>query len=356
MGSGHYIEGVPFVRQEEYFCGPASLSVIAGYHGKKLDQTKIAKEVFSQSLRGTLTLDIQLYAREHGYWSTVPQGNLEALRLWLDRSVPVIVLLQTGPRLLRQYHFVVLVGYHTERQVFLAHDGRRPNVGISFNSFNKRWKKAGRWALVMVPPDRITWRLDAAGHNDLGVFLERQDSAAEACQHYDKAIELDPATPLYYFNRGNLLFKLRRQEKSASTAFLEDYGKALELDPSFSDARNNLAYVLMTLGRLDEALAEAEEAVRVSGRKRYQYWETLAEVRAARREDPQALSAYERAIEESVAHSSAREKLQLSAAEVEMRMSQEGAARKRLRALLQSDPSDSARTRAQEILARLVKP
>jgi len=348
---GHYVEKVPFVRQDRYYCGPAAITAIERFWGKDVDQSGIAEEIFARSVKGTLTLDIELYARRQGYWSRRAGRDLTELKRWLDRNVPVAVLLQVGPRYLRKYHFVVLVGYSDHDRVFLAHDGTKPDALIPYLLLERRWRRAGRWALVMAPPDKVTWELDAAGYNDLGVRYEKLSQPQKSLQSYEKAIAADASNPLYHFNRANVLFKLHKGKPVAPV--IAGFQKALDLDPDFADARNNLAYLLMLQGKLDEALSHARRAVGVDGPTKFQHWETLAEVHEARGDPDKAAASYLEAEKRARLTSQQRAKLDLSLAGLELRLGRKEEAESRLRSLLARQPSDKATSRAREMLHQL---
>ena len=63
---GHYIEGVPFVKQTEYDCGPAALASVLSFRGKTADLERITARVYLPKLRGTLPMDLERYARDEG--------------------------------------------------------------------------------------------------------------------------------------------------------------------------------------------------------------------------------------------------------------------------------------------------
>ena len=346
--SGHYVEGVPFVRQDRFYCGPAAISTVEKFFGEDVEQSGIAEEVFSKSVKGTLTLDIELYARRQGYWSRRTGRDIADLKQWLNRDVPVAVLLQVGPRYLRKYHFIVLVGYSDHDRVFLAHDGARPNALTPFHLFERRWRRAGRWGLVMAPPDKVTWQLDAAGHNDLGVRYEKLGRPQKSLHSYENAIAADASNPLYHFNRANVLFKLHKGKPTALV--IAGFQKALDLDPDFADARNNLAYLLMLQGKLDEALSHARRAVGHDGPTKFEHWETLAEVYEARGDPKKAAASYLEAEKKARLTSKQRAKLDLSLAGLELRLGRKETAAGRLRALLDRHPSERVVARARELL------
>ena len=350
---GHYVEGVPFVRQDRFYCGPAAISTIEKFFGEDVEQSAIAEEVFAQSVKGTLTLDIELYARRQGYWSRRTGRDIADLKQWLNRDVPVAVLLQVGPRYLRKYHFIVLVGYSDHDRVFLAHDGARPNALTPFHLFERRWRRAGRWGLVMAPPDKVTWQLDAAGHNDLGVRYEKLGRPQKSLHSYENAIAADASNPLYHFNRANVLFKLHKGKPTALV--IAGFQKALDLDPDFADARNNLAYLLMLQGKLNEALSHARRAVGHDGPTKFEHWETLAEVHDARGDPDKAVASYLEAEKKARLTSKQRFRLHVSLAELEIRLGQTTPASHRLRALLGKRPPEHLRKKIVALLAKLSK-
>ncbi len=68
------IRDVPFYPQEMLQCGPASLSEVFNFWGKKVSPKEIAGEIYSKSARGTLTMDMVLYSREERVCSQAVSG------------------------------------------------------------------------------------------------------------------------------------------------------------------------------------------------------------------------------------------------------------------------------------------
>ncbi|MDA0836869.1 MAG: C39 family peptidase [Planctomycetota bacterium] len=298
--SAHYINGVPFIRQQRFFCGPAAIAVVEQFNGRDVDQSEIAEQVFAKSIKATLTLDFHLYAKEQNLWSQQVK-TLDAIKAWIRQGVPVIALMQVGPPIVRQHHFIVMIGFDDSRGQFITHDAYLANRIISYRKFTKQWSRARHWALVMAPPDHVTWPLDAAGYNDLGVRFEAMNNNKQALAVYEKAIKAEPAKAVYHFNRANVLFKM-----TSSTGLSQDslapviagFQKALSLDADFVHARNNLAYASMLAGDLDAALTEAlaVTGIQRKGVERFEYWETLAEIREARKERMEAITAWKHAM------------------------------------------------------------
>jgi tetratricopeptide (TPR) repeat protein len=93
-------------------------------------------------------------------------------------------------------------------------------------------------------------------HNGLGYVLAAQGRTAEAIEHYQKVLEINPHSAEAHLNWGILL---ARQGRTAEA--IEHYQKALEIDPDYADADNNLGTVFLNQGRLDEAAEYCHRAL-----------------------------------------------------------------------------------------------
>ncbi|MCI0370500.1 MAG: C39 family peptidase [candidate division NC10 bacterium] len=146
------ILSVPFFPQEEYQCGPAALASILAYWGLAADPVAVAEAIYLPRLKGTLSLDLLLYAERQGFRATLLPASADALRAALRAGRPVIALLNVGSRLVPTWHYVVLVGYADGPRAFLAHDGRHRERVFPYDDFSWRWQASGRWALLVEPP------------------------------------------------------------------------------------------------------------------------------------------------------------------------------------------------------------
>lgn len=143
---------VPFFPQEEYQCGPAALASVLAYWGVPADPGAIAEAIYLPHLRGTLSLDLLLYAERQGVRATLLPPSADALRAALLTGRPVIALLNVGLRLVPTWHYVVVIGYADGPGAFLAHDGRHRERVFPYDDFTWRWQASGRWALLVEPP------------------------------------------------------------------------------------------------------------------------------------------------------------------------------------------------------------
>jgi len=141
------IEGVPFVKQDSRFCGPASLAAVMTYHGAPTDQKTVASRVYSDKLQGALITDLDRYARDAGFETKSGRGTEEWLKAEIDRGRPVIVLVDLGFWVVSKPHYLVVFGYDGEG--FKAHDGYSPGNHYPYPRFAEIWGKMGNVYLLV---------------------------------------------------------------------------------------------------------------------------------------------------------------------------------------------------------------
>ncbi len=76
----------------------------------------------------------------------------------------------------------------------------------------------------------------------------------EEMREADRALELDPLAPIMTINKGQSFFVQERFDEA-----LEYCNMALKMDPDFFPAQTALAYTLVVMGRLNEAIAMYEK-------------------------------------------------------------------------------------------------
>jgi hypothetical protein len=146
-GEKHIVIGVPFYAQEAYQCGPASLAGVLNFWGINVGPGEISKDIFSRSARGTLNLDMVLYAQKRGLYALQYAGSMEDLRKNIDSGHPVIVLVAYGFSVYEVDHFMVATGYYDNGVI--VNSGREQNKFIDEGDFLKIWAKANYWTLLI---------------------------------------------------------------------------------------------------------------------------------------------------------------------------------------------------------------
>ena len=144
---GQIIENVPFYPLEIYHCGPASLAGVLNYWGVTVLPEEIAAEIYSRSARGTLNLDMILYAERRGLKTTHYEGSLEDVKKKIDAGYPLIVMVDYGFWIYQQYHFMVVLGYYENGVV--VNSGKDQHKFIPRSDFLKSWKRTRYWSLLI---------------------------------------------------------------------------------------------------------------------------------------------------------------------------------------------------------------
>jgi ABC-type bacteriocin/lantibiotic exporter with double-glycine peptidase domain len=151
----HIIENMPFYAQETYQCGPASLAGVLNYWRVPAKPDDIAKDIFSENARGTLSIDMVIYAQKKGLFALQYKGSLDDLKENIDAGYPIIVLVDYGISFYQANHFMVIVGYNGNGVI--ANSGRDKNVFIPNEDFMKAWKKADYWTLLIKKSEK--WKV-----------------------------------------------------------------------------------------------------------------------------------------------------------------------------------------------------
>ncbi|HEV8675048.1 MAG TPA: PA2778 family cysteine peptidase [Methylomirabilota bacterium] len=150
-GHAHLISTVPFIPQEEFQCGPATLAMVLQYYGAAVGQDEIARELYLPSIRGTLNLDLEFYARRRGFQARSFAGTLERVKDELRRDRPLIVFQDLGVTGYPVPHFAVLLGYDDRTRAVVLHSGTTPYRIVSYAEFERSWARRRAWTLLITP-------------------------------------------------------------------------------------------------------------------------------------------------------------------------------------------------------------
>ncbi|MBI2400120.1 MAG: C39 family peptidase [Deltaproteobacteria bacterium] len=152
--AGLYIEGVPFFPQDEYMCGPAALASVIGYYGSSSGMKDVAVEVYSEKLKGTLPMDLLLYAKAKGFEAKYYKGSMNGLKESLTRGEPLILFLNLGYSFYPVGHYIVAVGMDQVAGVVFAHSGTEKEQAFTMKELEKSWAKTGYSTLLVRPKER----------------------------------------------------------------------------------------------------------------------------------------------------------------------------------------------------------
>jgi tetratricopeptide (TPR) repeat protein len=249
------LASVPFHPQEEFQCGPAALATVLGASGVAVDPATLAPQTYLPKRKGTLQADLIGAARRHGRVAYVLPEHGDALVAELREGRPVLLLQNLGSDLLPRWHYAVLVGYDTERNVAILRSGRKQRLEMRWQRFAASWHRAGRWAIAVLPPEAIPAHATPAKYLEAVAGLESARQFDVAAAAYDTAIARWPEEAHFWLGRGNVAYAAGELESA-----VDKYLRAILLAPRDAAARNNLALTLADGGCFDESRHQLERA------------------------------------------------------------------------------------------------
>ncbi len=143
------IDGVPFVKQKDKYCGPAAMASVMQFYGRETGQDEIAEAVYTPGLDGALISDMENYARAEGYRTEAVNGSEGSLTALIDEGVPAILLVDRGKWKVSVPHYYVVYGYDAGKKTFILHTGDKGEQEITYDKLDGEWKKMNRLVLVI---------------------------------------------------------------------------------------------------------------------------------------------------------------------------------------------------------------
>ncbi len=267
---------VPFFPQQEYHCGPAALAAIINYHGGAVIPDQIAEQIYVPELKGSLQVEVVAAARQYDLLPVVLDGRMESLLHELDAGNPVFVLQNLAIDLLPVWHYEIVIGYDLDDREMILRSGTSRRTTRSFATFEKTWQRAGHWALVLVPPERIPVTASADVFLDAAIDMEQIGRTVTARKAYTAAAARWPDNLLAHSGLGNTAYALG--DYAAAEAA---YRAAIERAPGEAAIWNNLASALAAQGRRTASLDAIRRAIEIEP-DNANFVDSLSELSAAR--------------------------------------------------------------------------
>lgn len=266
---------VPYFPQDDFQCGPAAVAMVMDFNGGGVPLQTLTAEIYSPALRGSLQPALVAAGRRHG-WLAWEISDYAAILQEVAAGRPVIILQNRGLSWKPVWHYAVVVGFDVANGLTYLTSGREDQRAVATRTVLKTWERGGRWGLLLLPPGELPVIADPDRLLAALAGLERSDAVA-ARTGYAAAVARWPAHAGLSVAYGNLL-----RQTGATAAAEAAYRAALTEEPQHVPALNNLADLLLDLGRLDEAYAAAVAAVAVDGPYRRTAAATLREIERAR--------------------------------------------------------------------------
>ncbi|MBU2917150.1 PA2778 family cysteine peptidase [Psychrosphaera sp. F3M07] len=254
----HVIANVPFMPQQQFYCGPTTISEVANFYNVDTSPETLAPNLFIPGREGSLQIEMVSAVRQLGLVAYTKKGSLQEILSLVEQNVPIIVLQNNGLSWYPQWHYSVVVGYDLTNQNIKLHTGLDEYKSIPLTLFERTWSRANFWYLAPMP---LT--LQVSDLNMMNYLSAAQDfiqigMAQSGITSLHTATELWPENWLPYFLLGNSY--IHKNPKLASDIFQQGFEFANESP----DYINNYAYSVAISG----CKARALELVEL-GRQRY---------------------------------------------------------------------------------------
>lgn len=232
---------VPLIKQQDFFCGPASLAMVLQWSGMEVTQTEIAAQAFSSAAEGTYLADMTGAARRRGQLvvgiSTFPELLNE-----IAAGHPVIVFQNLGLSWVPKWHYAVVVGYDLENRKIFLHSGELDRMTMPIRLFERTWRRGEHWALVVLPPEQMPASDDQWEILRAAAALERTGHTVAAEKIYANGFLRWPRNWIWPYGLGNARYS-RGDLIGAKKAF----ERAIAVDPSVPEVQHNLAQINLEL-------------------------------------------------------------------------------------------------------------
>ena len=114
------------------------------------------------------------------------------------------------------------------------------------------------FAMMLTLPEKVEAE-SALSFNQKGIKAWEQGDHYLAISYYNKAINLEPNEPTWYYNRG-----LSKYQISDYKGAITDYDKATKLDPNYTDAFENRGLARNKIGDYYGAISDYIKAIKLN--------------------------------------------------------------------------------------------
>jgi len=199
----HAIAHVPFYPQEQFYCGPTTLSEVFGYYHSDISPNDIAPKMFIPDKDGSLQLEMITATRQYGFLPYTARGTLSSIMALVSDDIPVIVFQNLSIQLLPQWHYAVVTGFDSEKGTVTLHTGVTPDHEMSFELFERTWARGNYWYLAPVPPDVTSSEMVPFTYTSAAYDMLKVGDKARALVFLETATKQWPKQWLAYFLLAN---------------------------------------------------------------------------------------------------------------------------------------------------------
>jgi tetratricopeptide (TPR) repeat protein len=249
----------PFHAQTRHHCGPAALATVLQSQGLDVTTETLSSQLYIPQRKGSLQVEMAVAARRHGMLPYPLEPSLADLLTEIAAGNPVLVLQNLGFNWWPKWHYAVVIGYDLDGNELILRSGTTRRWQTSFTAFENTWKRAGQWALVIVPAGVIPPSAHMSTYLKSAYAFEETGLYPAALDAYRAASAQWPDSSTAWTALGNM--ELRAGNNVEALAALLN---ASSLSPRTAMIWNNLAYALHATGCTEQALQSLQCAYRLS--------------------------------------------------------------------------------------------
>lgn len=256
ISKSYQIENMPFIEQSAGYCGPATLAMALQFSGKNISEQEVAAQVFTPGMKGTLQSDMISASRRQGMLA-IPIQGLEALLTEVSSGHPVIVFENLALNWLPQWHYALVFGYDLSQQIVTMHSGPEAFKHWDLRKFERSWKLADYWGLVVLPPGQLSATANELNHAKAAAALEQLGKLDEADISYQVILKRWPESLTAGIGASNIAFT--KKNPNEAERILK---KTILFHPTSAACWHNLAIALGTNKKTKEAKESAKQALK----------------------------------------------------------------------------------------------
>ncbi len=231
----HTIASVPFIKQTDNYCGPATLAMAMQFVGTSASLEELGREIYTPKMKGTLQQDLIGAARRRGLMA-VPIENLDSLLEEVSAGHPVIVLENLAFSWYPQWHYALVFGYDLPNEMLMMHSGSENSKKWAMDRMERSWMYSGYWGLVILPPGELAISANELTHVNAANGLEKVGQLEAAEKSYLSILKKWPESLPALIGLGNIFYNKKNFRESVRYLKL-----ATQYHPTSKAAVHNLA-------------------------------------------------------------------------------------------------------------------
>jgi tetratricopeptide (TPR) repeat protein len=243
------------------------------WSGVDVSPRDLTAEVFTPSRNGSLQSAMIAATRRHARIAYL-LPNPHALVEEVAAGHPVIVLQNLGLSWYPVWHYAVVIGWDLTHDNLILHSGTTPHRQLGLSVFERTWARSQFWGLLVLPPSQLPAVAEAKAYLQALTHLERLGRWDVAAEGYQTALGRWPDSLPAVVGLGVCLYRIGNL--AAAEVHFRD---AIAKFPHEGVLYNNLAHVLMEMGRSDEATQSALKAVEIGGPRKADFESTLEAIK-----------------------------------------------------------------------------